>query len=213
MARRFGGTALVAVAMMFGLACAEGMPGPDEFSSSLRKANPMPVTGAGSSAPSPMNPPPAFMGTPCAPGSRAMCTCADGVSIGIQVCRDDMQSPSGGALSACEACMAPAMPPAGMAGGAAGASGASGSGGSASGGSGGSASGGSGGSGSGGMTGGMSGGGRGGSGGSGGSSMTMCDADDCPGTTGLFGIEREPCCTRGGECGGINALSGNCEEG
>ncbi len=209
MARRFGGTALTAVAMTMGLGCAEGMPGPDEFSSSLRIANPiaeMPATGAGSSAPSPMNPPPAFMGTPCVPGSRAMCTCTDGVSIGLQICHDDMRSPSGGALSPCEACVAPAMPPAaGTPGGAAGA-GAGGASGSPSGGTGG----GSGGSGS----GGMSGAGRGGSGGSGGSSMTpMCDADDCPGTTGLFGIEREPCCTRGGECGGINALSGNCEEG
>jgi hypothetical protein len=184
------------------------MPGPDAFSSGLRQANPMteqPVTAAGSNAPPPMTTPPVFMGTPCKMGDRAMCTCTDGVSIGVQVCRGDTLSPTGGALSPCDACMAPEMPPGGGTSGGAGTSGSGSSGAPASGGSGGM---------SGSGSGGMGGAGRGGSGGSGGGTMTpMCDPDDCPGTTGLFGIERDPCCTRGGECGGINALSGNCEEG
>jgi hypothetical protein len=64
--------------------------------------------------------------------------------------------------------------------------------------------------GSGGMAGTAGSGGRSGSGGSAGSG-TMCVASMCPRATGLFGIERDKCCTRQGRCGGINALSGDCE--
>jgi hypothetical protein len=207
MGPRFGGTALGAVAMMVGLGCAQGMPGPDEFSSSLRVANPIvPAAAAGTSGPAPMAPPPppaTFMGTPCMMGQAVPCTCTDGVSMGTQMCRFDMLSPTKGVLGPCDECVAPMAPPAaGMAGGDVGSAGASGNNGSANGGMGGASAG----------SGGMGGAGMSGSGGSGGA-MMMCDPDDCPGTTGLFGIEREPCCTRRGECGGINALSGSCEEG
>jgi len=209
MARRFGGTALGVVAILVASGCAQGMPGPDEFAVGQRLENPaaaLPVMAApGAPGPGPTTPPP-FTGTPCKMNDTVACMCTDGVSAGVHACQANPQSPTGGALKTeCERCIAPVVPPAaGMAGGDVGASGASGSNGSASGGTGGMSAG------SGGSGGGGSGGGGSGSGGSAGSGM-MCDADDCPGTTGLFGIERDPCCTRRGECGGINALSGDCE--
>lgn len=205
--------AFTAVAMAIGLGCAEGMPGPDEFGRPQtlgNAANQLPSSmgggigaaggmgGTGSATP---ETPPTIMGPPCMMGARAECTCSDGVMIGIQMCMFDPMSPTQGSFGMCMQCMIPApteppdagMPPAAGAGGSAGMAGG------AAGMAGGSA----------GMAGSA---GRSGSGGMAGTTMPpmMCDPDDCPPTTGLFGIERDPCCTRGGRCGGINALSGDC---
>ena len=204
---RFGGTTLGVVAIMVGLGCAQGMPGPDEFGVEQRLSNPMavlPVTGAGAGgAAAPNTPPPPFAGIACKQGDTVPCMCADGVSSGVLACVFSTESPTGGVLGEmCQRCTPPAAPPAAGMGGDNGSAGANGSSGSASA------------AGSGGMSAGSGGaaGGRAGSGGMAGSTMTpMCDEDDCPGTTGLFGIEREPCCTRGGKCGGINGLTGSCE--
>jgi hypothetical protein len=202
MGLRFGVTALVVAAWLFALGCAEGMPGPNEIGARLPLGNasgqfPVMVPDAGAVPPPPVEMKPAMMaGPPCMMGDRVDCVCSDGVMTGVHLCKGNPASPTKGSLGPCEQCKPPPVmepPDAGM--GDVTMAGAGGSTSPAASGSGGSA--------------GMS--GSGGMGGMGGSMMPMCVAADCPRATGLFGIEREKCCTRRGQCGGINALSGDCE--
>jgi hypothetical protein len=208
------------VGLLFGLVagCAEGMPGPDSMVAGFI-GTPPPV--GGSAAPvsdggmagrgSDGLPPPLFSGEACEQGDTEACTCADGVSAGMKVCRFERTSPTMGAFSMCEGCEAPTTPPEGGSdgGGSGAGSGASGSG---SGGAGSGASGsGSGGAGS-GAAGTMGGSGASGSGssGTGGSSggagrpAPGCDPDDCDEP--LLG---SACCTDDDECGVRLLLSCN----
>jgi hypothetical protein len=204
--------------LLFGLVagCAEGMPGPDSMVAGFIGT---PPPAGGSAAPvsdggmagrgSDGLPPPLFSGEACEQGETEACTCADGVSAGMKVCRFERTSPTMGAFSMCEGCRAQEVPSeAGTGGGAAGAgSGASGAGGAGAG------QGGAGGAGS-GAAGMMSTAGTGASGsgssGSGGDSggpdepPERCDPDDCDEP--LFG---SACCTDDDECGVRLLLSCN----
>jgi hypothetical protein len=198
------------VVVIFGLGCAEGAAAPSEFSggdfglgtSDAAISAAPPPRDAGAMTPAMTGPtmPPPFTGSACMMGEQKDCTCADGVSMGMQSCHFDAASPTKGALGSCDKCKAPAVPDAGMPEAGSGAAGSS-SAGSGSAGSSAAGSGGSRGAGSGGSM-------AAGSGGSAGSAA-MCVADKCPDPgRDLLGIPLRKCCTRRGECGGQSLLSG-----
>ena len=176
---------------LLGVGCAVGLPGPNGFTSELELGSTPSNAGLvdGGSTTDMMPTVPVFMGVACERDTASACPCMDdtgATGMGTQRCVFDPMSPTMGSLGKCERCVVPMMaePDAGTAG-AAGAAGAAAAA-----------------AGMGGM-GGSSGRGEAGSAGS--SDAMACDPDSCPESSGLFG-PREKCCTRGGDCGGLDLL-------